>query len=245
MSTYNITSPVVFDGVSNVNFSSLAITDFVTSAAGDIIYRPVLNNTLARLPIGVDGTILTATGGLPAWQPSASASKKSLHAIGNGVANIAVPAVNTWTSLVSNPLGSQNIIWDTSSFGANDADSMFNTSTGIFTVPTTGIYQLSAAVVFQANNGGVPMTITTAPTGLCVRQVRIFNITQAYDYGVGTRQAEPSGDNQTVVNLPAANVRLTAGDQLAVQVRHDAGISLNILSKGTSGNTTFFSASQI
>lgn len=70
-----------FHQVANVDANGNVITMLATKggtaqstyATGDILYANAAN-TLAKLPAGANGTILTVTAGVPSWQVSTAAT---------------------------------------------------------------------------------------------------------------------------------------------------------------------------
>lgn len=80
MSTYNKINSN-FHQVANVDTNGDVVTMIPTKGgtgqntyiAGDILYANTAN-TLAKLPVGANGTILTISSGLPSWQVSNAAT---------------------------------------------------------------------------------------------------------------------------------------------------------------------------
>lgn len=223
---YPISAPVDFVNGSNtvLDFNAPAgdgqnlIRNFITKDAGDLILQTGATSELDRLSVPVDTTktyhlSVPVGGGLPQWAAISSTGSFSAH-VSASVAGIT--ASNTWTTL-----SSTNVTWSTSS-PSTDADSAFSATTGLFTVPETGKYAISAGTCFQANNTGNASTLTTAPTGRASRQARIYNVTSTTALSISIKQAEASSHNLTSVEIPTKLVTLTAGDTIALQVRHDA-----------------------
>jgi hypothetical protein len=231
MAAYPITTPVNFNGAGLIDFNASAIRDFVTTAQGDLLYRSsAMTNDVDRLPIGANGTVLTSNGTVPTWAAS-SASLTSFMATASA-AIAPVPASDSW-----NTLNNTYVTWNDSTGPNHDAGAAFVPATGAYTVPATGIYQVSATVHFQGNaTGNVPATITTPPVGLATRQLQALASTTGV-LSFGMEQAEASGSNPTKVTLSATNVSLVAAETVVLQVRHDAGSSLNM--EINSGQTWF------
>jgi hypothetical protein len=255
MDTYPINAPIDFTNtdVGNVlNFNAPSggaqnvIQNFITTAPGDLMVGSTLaGNILAALPIGATNTVLMSNGSMPYWAQqvgddavfSATVSGQTGTTAGyptsrSGGANVGVwftinNTYNIWTEIT-------------------DDDGVFNPLTGVFTVPTTGVYQLSAQVTFDYGPGYTPGSVmgAPAPLGRAVRQARIYNTTSASVVSVSSVQNAPSSnDNFTVVSLPVTNVALTAGDELVVQVRHDRSgsntVTIGDTAKAVSGQTYF------
>jgi hypothetical protein len=224
MAAYPISTPVTFTGGAVIDFNSATIREFANTAGstGALVYRDGSANMIA-LAIGSASDVLTVTGGVPVWAvPSANAA--SVLAYGTAAA-VGIPTGDTWTTFANS--GTNYITWSTAAPG-NDAGSSFNTTTGIYTVPATGIYQVSAMVHYTASNIGAG-TIVTPPTGTASRQLRIFKSNAApFTVALSTRQAEASISNPTYVYIPGTNISLTAADTLVLQGRQDSGSALTL-----------------
>jgi len=115
------------------------------------------------------------------------------------------------------------IPFDTESF---DRNSDFNTGTGVFVAPVTGIYHLSASVRFKSGSNKT--------TGYCF----IYNSTATATIASQLRAFNTTSTNDMSINI-AGNFSLTAGDNIVVrcQVNGSGSDDADILS--TSSYTYF------
>jgi len=183
--------------------------------------------TGAQGPQGSQGAQGTAgSSGESIFTAYVTASTTTIPTSRTGGAN-----VGTWFSL--NGSGAEGtgtkpfVTWSTSSPGC-DPDGVFSLTAGatygIFIVPTTGIYNLDALISFDSGTGvtaGAGLPASPLPSGMAVRQARIFNITTAVPLSTVTHQVEASSSNCTILPLTVAGVQLSAGDNIGIQVRHD------------------------
>jgi hypothetical protein len=233
---YHISTPITIDVSAPLDNFDFDITgpaagtgalaqNFVVSAVGDTLFRASgVPNVLERLPIGTANQLLQVVGGLPSWQtvplPIPSATNSALVSMSATVAP--VPTGNTW-QILSNTY----VTWDNSTSGNHDAGAMFTVASGVLTIATTGIYQVSAGVRFAGNNTGTG----TIAGKIATRQCRLFNTTAAATnpiYLFNDQQANASNTDSTSVLLSAASLLLTAGNTFTLQVRHDAAVALNM-----------------
>jgi hypothetical protein len=155
--SYPITAPVRFENVtgatldfnSNVTNNTNSIINFVTVTGGDTLYRaPGATNSLTSLPIGAESFALRSIGGVPEWgivSSTGAVTHQTLNAIKNNVAQGgigATPIAITGWGVTTSP-------------AYNNFGSAFNITTGVFTVPATGTYFISANIflIQSANNG--------------------------------------------------------------------------------------------
>jgi hypothetical protein len=221
----------------SVNFSGSTIRNFATTGSGQIIYSAD-GVTLAPIPIGTDGQFLKVVSGQPVWQTLAS--QGPLFSAFSTGATTAITGATTWQSLTGSFAQ-----WSVSVTGGV-TDTSFSTGSGTFTVPASsdGVYEVCAAVGFQADNrGSSTLLVSDADLpGRATRQIRILkNGTDVL--AANARQAEASATNPTQVDISNCKVALTSGDTVVVQVRHDSPNNLAIISG--SARRSFFSVSRV
>lgn len=207
------------DAVSGTPFAASVVSATVT----------VVQNTAGACDDMADGATATGftfsavsvNGASPSlvWGADVPSADQSFMAIGNTSGTVA--AASTWTTL----LDSTGVTWNDSTGGGHDTGSNFNTTTGVFTVPTTGLYYVSAYVQFSGDNSGNGVTISGRRA---IRQIRIrkSNAT-AFTAAFGELQAMASNDNPTGVRA-TGSLSLTASDTILLQVRHDANSALSM-----------------
>ncbi|MBV1928305.1 MAG: hypothetical protein KUG81_02180, partial [Gammaproteobacteria bacterium] len=234
-----------------------ALSDFTTAGATNEV--AITNVKLAIADTIADGTTATGftfnagtttpvvPGVSPSfgWASSPPGTTTETFMYINTASPGTVAAGSTWVTL-SNTTDT-NVTWSSAVFGGHDAGSNFAVATGIFTVPTTGIWQLSAAVNFEGNNtgnggGGIPGR-------RAVRQMRVFrtNNTPA-SLAEGERQANPRNLDPAQIYAASAAISLTAADEIVVQVRHDASSALDIDFEdetGVAAPVTYFSCHRV
>lgn len=226
-----------------------ALADFGTVLAAPLV--TITNAAAGAATAPADGTgaatgfaIGTTTAGaspVPSWSaPAPGAATESFMATGNTPVALAIASGAAWV-----PVDNTVIAWSTAANPNHDAGTNFAAATGAFIVPATGIYTLSASVSFSGNNTGVPGTITGRRA---VRQARVRNTTAANTILFDNCQAEASALNPTQVDLISAGARLTVGDVVRVEVRHDASSALALSDEADTGTATasiVFSAARI
>lgn len=166
------------------------------------------------------GETTPGTVALPGWNvPAPGSASETFLAEATAATASAVAAGSTWVTV-----DSSIITWNDSTLPNHDAGGIFTPATGIFAVPSTGIYSMSASIAFEGNssgNGGGGISGRRA-----IRQARVRNTTTGATMTFGEIQAQASNLNPSLIKLVVANVSVTAADSLVIQVRHDANISL-------------------
>jgi hypothetical protein len=109
------------------------------TTAGDIIYGGT-SGSGTRLGIGSTGQTLTVVSGVPAWQTPSSTSPVALLVTGT-------PANAT----ANNPIKYPTVVFDT--------NSGYSASTGQYTAPTTGYYQVNAFLSNSAAGAAVSIYV--------------------------------------------------------------------------------------
>lgn len=202
------------------------VNNFVTTTAGDIVYRAAGgNNYIERLPIGSSGQILTVSGGIPSWSSAPSATSSFTAQV-----NASVAGIPTSRNGGSNPgvwfnLDNTYVTWSTASPGY-DPNSVFTIAGGLFTAPSSGTYEFSALVSFDSGSGvnaGSGLPATPLPDGRATRQVQLYSPTLGGGtiIATGVEQVKASNQNITDVQIPNVGVILGSGDTLLIRVRHD------------------------
>lgn len=219
------------------------ILNFVTTTAGDLVYRAAGgNNYLERLGIGTNGQVLTVSGGLPVWSTASGSQSVFTAFVTASIAGIPTSrsggaSPGTWFNL-----NNTYVTWSDAAPGT-DPDGVFTPATGLFTVPSTGTYQLSALITFDSGTGvnaGSGLPAAPLPSGQAVRQVQIYNVTTATPLATFTKQVEGSNNNCTAVSIATEQVTLTAADTIVVRVRHDRNAANTV----TVGNVAIVLPSQ-
>ncbi len=171
-------------------------------------------SALAQVPPGPGGTVIITGGsvnGTPigATTPSTGAFT-TLNASGNdallydnasgqSIANNTVTTVTGWTEVSDR-------------VGAN-----FNATTGTFTAPATGIYQVGGQITFAPTNAGVDQIFQARVVGNGVL------------LALGQVPQEVASSITTSVIIPMTNVALSAGQTIVIQAYQNTGsaVALN------------------
>lgn len=237
--SYPIAAPVDFTNASptdtinfNADVGTNKIQNFVVNTAGDMLYRPIgASNYLDRLPIGADGTFLSAVAGVPAWVASPSTGGQDVFSarISGSLAGIPTSRVGganpgTWFGLYGNTAPGPFVTWAEMVDPDNVFESLPGANYGTFQAPTTGIYYFSALITFDSGAGvtaGAGLPAASLPSGMAVRQVQIYNVTTSTPIQTFTRQVEASNSNATVCPITVDAVGLVVGDRVGIRVRHD------------------------
>lgn len=218
------------------------VSNFVTTTAGDMLYRDVASNLLERLPIGTNGQVLTSNGTIPVWAAGVTTTPAVFTAyVTASVAGIPTSRTGGTNSNAWFNLNNTYVTWSKTSPGT-DPDNVFNTTTGLFTAPASGTYRFSCQVTFDSGTGvnsGDGIT-TSIPNGLSIRQCELFNVTTSTVLATTTTQASPSNSNQTVTAIPSVEVPLALNDTVVVRVRHDRTLANTV----TIGDVTIALPSQ-
>lgn len=248
----DISGDTTADEVAATTRAAIAlVADFSTGGATNEV---IITNAVAGVADpAADGTVgTTFTFDVPStpgvspsliWKTPTSGLATETFVVYNSVVAGTVLAGSGWVTL-SNTTDA-NVTWSPSVFGGHDAGSLFDVATGVFSVPTTGIWQLSAAVSFEGNstgNGGGGIAGRRA-----VRQMRIFRVGDAA-LATSENQTNAQKDNSCVVSVVSASLSLTDTDQIVVEVRHDATSALAMQSDDETGNAApvmYFSAHRV
>lgn len=234
--SYQINAPVTFahtnTGVpDNIDFQAGGASDttqnhivnFVTTTAGDMLYRDVTSNALERLPVGSNGQVLLSNGTIPVWGSAVSTTSAVFTAyVSASIAGIPTSRTGGTNSNAWFVLNNTYVTWDTTSPGT-DADSVFSVSAGTFTALSAGTYKLNCQVTFDSGvgvNSGAGIT-SSIPNGVSIRQIQLFNNTTSTVLATATAQASASNSNQTVITLSSVDVPLALGNTVVIRVRHD------------------------
>lgn len=228
----------VIDGLADFSTVLAAPLITVTNAAAGSATDPA-DGTAAATGFTI-GTTTPGSSTAPAWAtPSPGSEENTFQATGNTPVASSIATGAAWV-----PVDSSVITWDDSTLPNHDAGALFDPATGVFTVPDTGIYTLSASVSLEGNNRG-----TGAIGGRrAVRQMRVMNTTTAVAMSFAEAQAQAFGDNPTHLETVTTSCSLTAADTIRVEVRHDADTDLALVDEDSTGSGTssiIFTASRI
>jgi hypothetical protein len=202
------------------------VNNFVTTTAGDIVYRAAGgNNYIERLPIGSSGQILTVAGGLPSWSSAPGTTSSFTARVTASVAGIPTSRNGGANSGVWFNLDNTYVTWSTAAPGY-DPSAVFTVAGGLFTAPSAGTYDFSALVSFDSGIGvtaGSGLPAAPLPSGRAIRQVQLYSPTLGGGtiIATGVEQVKGSNQNITEVAIPRVGVVLGAGDTLLIRVRHD------------------------
>jgi hypothetical protein len=179
---------------------------------------------------------------LPSWEETSPGSTGNTFLAEGTLAGAVMAAGSTWVTIASTQL-----TWDKLNTPNHDAGGVFTESSGIFLVPSAGVYSLSASVTLAGNssgNGGGGI-----PGRRAVRQARIYNTFTAATLAFKSEQAQASNLNPTQLSLVVASTSLALNDTVVLQVRHDASssIALDINEDTTTGQgpSNYFSATKV
>ena len=161
-------------------------TGQTTYTTGDILYASAAN-TLSKLPIGGAGEVLTVAAGIPDWLPAGTPSPTVLSVGMRNALSLAQNAVDV-------------VIYDEVIV---DTASGYNMGTGVYTIPTTGIYRINVASNLVSTAG-----FTTCDC--------FIKDTANYIYH-GSSTATVSDPNRTVMNSGIVG-NFNAGDTVQINV---------------------------
>jgi hypothetical protein len=181
-----VTSPGTSDG----HWTKIAeLASGLTAATGDILYRNS-GGVLVPLTAGTNGYVLKLSAGLPIWaaESGGGGGGSTLLVDAYPSSNITLNVTSTWTDIVYNTAPT------------NDA-TQYNTSTGVWTVPSTGEYDITFQLKFY-----------NVSTGVC--QVRIYNNTTPASLAIATQRA---GDINGCSPVIRKRLTLTSGDSVKFQ----------------------------
>ena len=225
-----------------------ALSEFTSTSGGAVITIVNVDKGVADAPS--DGSVSTGFGPFTVTTPGNSPTlgwvatdpgsvDDTFLAMAVASSALAVAPGSTWVTLDSTV-----VTWDKTGDPKHDAGNIFNTSTGVFTIPARGIYLISATVAFEGNNsggggGGIPGR-------RAIRQARIYDQTTGVTLIFAEIQANGYNDNPPQVCIMSSNIQIDENDEVVLQVRHDASVSLavsvNIDGTPTIGPSTFFTA---
>ncbi len=209
--SYNITGPTRIGTTSRLNeiLGDVLLTDIGTNQ-GTVFFAGSIGpgNLKALLP-GVAGQILQTNGinADPSWVNNSG---------GGGVTNGFLAGKTGSDTFVNTPLQIQN--WTVSSptvgLSANpfyNTSGNFNTTTGVYTAPTTGVYALDAYIEYS----------NTSPAHGSLKTLTFVEKTSSPINGViiscGPRQGSGNVDSTEVLHIHA-HVQLNAASQYALYI---------------------------
>ena len=180
-----------------------------SDAAGDILYY---NGTdYIRLAKGTDGQVLTLASGVPTWAAATAADNTPAFSA----------TLGSDVDLADNTVAT--VVFNAEQF---DTDSAYNTSTGLFTVPSGegGKYQVNAQVGFDdIDSGGTERAeiyiVIDGAASQAADGTGRYQQSQATFAGVAGQIAAPNY---------VATVLLTAGQTVGIQAYHTNGATLHL-----------------
>lgn len=224
------------------DYSSVVVLDVVTATS--TILGAADNAADGATPTTFNiVTSVDATSSGPVWASNPSSNTNEMfRATATASVAAAIASGPAWVT-ISDPAV---VTWDDAAAPNHDAGGVF--ALGTFTVPTTGIYNISASVSLEGNNTAV--LVGGIPGRTAIRQARIRKSNAvAFDIAFSEIQAMGSTLNPAQLHLTNSGASLTAGDTIVLQARHDAlaALSVNVLedTTPTTGPATYFSASRI
>jgi hypothetical protein len=189
----------------------------------DVVNYKTLNPPVGNSVGAVGQTLDNTSGGDNVWRdaiglnvtiPSTSADQS----INNNTNTV----ITTWTTGVAGE-----------TFDHRYNSSAFNTTTGTYTVPRTGMWFVQARLIFAGNATGV-------------RRVDVISNVSGTAFTLTRNVAQNAGAGETVVVGASAVVRLTAGELVQVAAFQDSGGALNVLKgNGATGQFDFNQFSMI
>ena len=229
MATYNVSGPAAIgrattsnillgnftltDATNTFNFNAAGagtntVSNFYLTTAGDLL--TYTGGNLARLPIGTNGQGLTVNGGALTWQTVPIFSNNSFSANKNGaqsIPNSTQTVITTWTELFDN-------------------GTIFNNTTGVATIASTGFYWAAAAVEWAIGNN------------VGQRDLRLLvNGTQVDHHAI-----QPSADTTIATCLRVGKLlSLNATDTVSIAAFQDSGGAINV----ATGTGTNFSLNRV
>jgi hypothetical protein len=190
-----------------------AVAKSIVDAKGDLIAATAAD-TVSRLAVGANGTVLTAD--------SAEATGMKWAAAAGGATFSGVSAYKSTNQSVSNATNTA-LTFDSESF---DTDAFHSTSTNTsrITIPAgkAGYYNLIANVVFGTNSTGI----------------RQINFAKNGSAAIYTAQISASSASETIVSVSYL-IKLLAADYVEAFVYQTSGGALNIIGNGAADFTTF------
>lgn len=185
------------------------ISNFILSANGDLLTRTA--GSLARLAVGTNGQILQVVGGLPAWADSIDSAAVGFYA--------ELSSAQSITTATETTLTGYTVSGNATQYNSGG----LNITTGIFTAPSAGKYEVAAAVGWATGNN----------VGLRRCGIKLNTATK-----ILLDEIQPSADTtiKTFNKVTAATINLAANDTLELYVFQTSGSSINV---GASGDTRF------
>lgn len=179
------------------------------TTAGDIIYENA-TPTATNLPIGTTGQVLTVVAGLPAWQtPAVTLTPVAL----NYQVNQSFTIPNSTTTLIT--------------YGAPlfDTNSIYNSTTGTGTIPTTGYYWIGASLYYNGGNATGSRTLELWVNGSFAVYI-----------------SDQVGISGGVYVLGSLIWSFNSGDTFQIQATQASGASISTLG---GGNVEYFSMNMV
>tara|TARA_R110002020_G_scaffold195098_2_gene396085 strand:- start:4221 stop:5249 length:1029 start_codon:yes stop_codon:yes gene_type:complete len=190
-----------------------------SDAAGDVLYH---NGTdYVRLPKGAASEVLTVNSGATAPEWAAAATTTVVAGNNNFMCGIAgnqdIPTTS-WTRLA---IGGTTVY--------NNSSGQFNTTTGVFTAPATGLYHFSGAYVSNATHN-------------CDDDIAIYRDSSIYATNTTYRQASGSYVVTLSTLTVSCDMYMTSGDTASLYARTEDASGFQITGSATG---TWFSGYRI
>lgn len=181
------------------------------------------NNLNAVAGSGTDGQFLGNTAGVPTWKASPAGPAGSVNF---------VAYKSSATANVTGDGTLYTVIFDST---VSNVGAAYNTGTGIFTAPNTGLYYFSATVD--------PTTFLVTHT---TAQMQLIGSVNQYSFAIVNPFNVSNGANNNCQLSGSIAIPMTAGDTMKVTVTVSGGTkTCSVYGQALVGVYTFFTGYQI
>lgn len=207
----------IFAGNTPYDTGNLTIANYLTTASAASTYATIAQATTALAATGGSlngvpvGSTTPAAGGFTTLSASSNDALFYLNTAGQTVANNTLTTVTAWAK----------------TFDRVNAN--FNASTGVFTAPVTGIYQLTGQIQFAS------------ATGVVNAQYSVSVLANAVSIALPTVYQQSVSAAVVAVQFSAL-VSLTAGQTLSIQAYQNTGASRTL---NTSSGSNYISINRV